>query len=301
MWDLPFLLHAKDTADNIAGIALIGQIVGNVVGLGINAKRMFTKYRKYELIESRHTAKPILWITFMMIIISICPAIWSLFEPELNALPAHNKKEPLDFASGSIITFICCCGFIAINLRFVLVDAMSARAILNILVEEIKQGRTFSLKDLESARLEIKGIADRGFVASVAIMGSALMNYLAFLAMSMVQHGSLLRFTTIALSMLAREVIATVAGLWYIAEVNDKYDEMVRMAVRLPLSFSSDITCVNTHDMKIEHSLVVQSLQGDPIGFPLFGIKLRKMNVLVQLGIWLFGVLVSSASARFHK
>jgi hypothetical protein len=87
-----------------------------------------------------------------------------------------------------------------------------------------------------------------------------------------------------------REVIYAVAGFWFVALVNEKSHELTKKLSKSVLV--SDIGS-SVHQLKV---FVIAS--GDPISFPLAGMKLTRRDITFRFLIWLTGLFIGIARQK---
>jgi hypothetical protein len=253
------------------------QCVGALVGTFYNAFRV-PSYR--ENVDADHILK----VTVVALAVSFFLSVFFV----------------LGFSLESLGDFLAVFGFQVLlapsvggSFYFMLLDAYSALARIEDLTRMVQNNGSLTLREVKAARLSVHAIVSLGFIPNSVVMATALCNVAATFVFVILRgyfpsEGVMLVMITIAFS---KEIIVALVGLWIIGQVNEA-------STRLAVVVTNHMTMkVLEESLEAGQSLamVLNSLQADPIKFPITGMVLTRKDVALRFGLWLFGILLSSA------
>jgi hypothetical protein len=276
-------------ANILCATAALFQVLGILTGMVFNCRRLRSKYQTYELLGFERMQRVTRRVVVVIIVVSSLPIV-AYYQFTLS-----ETANALLFIEGLIASVM-----LGGNLMFLLADASVACHNLQSLLHDVDAGKELSMQKVANVRVEFKRVVHQGFYGSTAIVGSALLNVLTAFALTIVTTDSVIALFMEMTYLLFREITVSVVGLYYVAKVNEDFDELVRLLTEE----ISRKCCLDTADVErpsvtiMKANIILNSIVANPIKFPLAGMTLRRRDVLFRFGIWLFGVLLSASTKQ---
>jgi hypothetical protein len=283
---LLIFINVKVIADLVLFFAVLIQLVGLLVSQTRNVTRLRSRFRVYEPLSIKAVSRCGFLFAVVMMLVSV-PAVLIIFY----------QRAPWAYCATTCVnTYLGV--ILGGNVLFILVDADCANSILQKLIDEASREDSLSLYNVDNSAREIKSVIGRSFLSSNAIVLTALINVLivfVFVVLNDVRDWSQY---LVVFSFLGREIVAAVVCLYWVALVNEKYDAQVR---KIGSQLAEE--CLRPRMVPDSPSIKSQELNSllnilvsNPIQYPLVGMVLRRKDVMVRFGIWVFGVLLSVAT-----
>jgi hypothetical protein len=290
LWIVNVLMRLHTISDAILEIVFIAQIGGAVLGTYFNASRLSLKYSRKDA-DSFKKMLPVAVVTVLSMF-SGSATVTIMYYALL-----HNDRFNMVADAVDLFAIFILCLNLGANVFILLVDTDIALESIQSLHCVLGNNEQLTLNRVESVRLLVAGLVNRGFTGNSVIMATAITNVAAVFALVVAAHDQLdFVLLNIALYLL-REVILCGVGLWYAARVNESYDSLLE-------ALSHHIfRQLNEHD-GLERgtsptgasAIILCCLQASPIAYPVAGMTLRRKDVVFRFGLWLFGIVLSILS-----
>lgn len=264
--------------------ALCIQYIGILVSTFKNAVRMQSMFVAQEVEHHKNAFSA-----------NVCTTVVAIL-PSILLVPFALPQAPRYAWAIAIIMFVCECLNIGGNMHFLCVDARMA---LSKLLKNAATSKNtdvdlpITVESVENVRKEVHAIVSRGLVPNNALMITALSNVGAAFALFIIADD--VNVLCMIVCFLFKEVIVAVVGLVHVALVNEAYHSVIGALGDRMFQHCCSEKGSQSAEHKLQLCLTFQNLQAKPITFPLSGMVLTRREVAFRFGMWLFGVILSTA------
>jgi hypothetical protein len=278
-----FMTRHTATSHYVLLCAVVVQSIGVSVGTVLNVRRLRRKYYNDQVVAF-NSAQKSTWLSILI-------AFTGMFTIPAIDLSLKNTVTGL--------VFIICIPSVVqngINIQFVLADSNLARCLVRDLVQKVRKGESVSLLEIKCLRNKVHRIVDESFYATTAVMLAALSNLLClFVLVVFVDRSNVVLVLFQSCLFLFKEIIFAIVGLYFASLVNEA-------AAELTWEIGEKLTYVdlNSFNDSRQMSFVLHSLQACPIQFPIVGMVLKRKDVALRVGLWVFSVLLSLFAKIIH-
>jgi hypothetical protein len=284
--ELSFFFTQGKALGILTFLTIVTQGAGTAVAQYSNARKLRSVYRLYRP-QIMSTASPPA---------VVMGAVTGLMCFSIVSISHQHGIMNFKYVTG-ISTFLLSL-IVGANAFFVIGDAFTVRYIFTEVVGAFDSGLV-NVSSVDKARKEILLVINGSVVASSALIGSAIANILLAFAYSVLWSADISISINFLIAILGKEFVAAAVCLYVVAEVNEMYDTLVARVGEALADECSKHDGTST-EKATQLVYLLNSLQANPIIFPLVGMTLRRKDVLLRFSIWGFGVLLSLATKRLN-
>jgi hypothetical protein len=268
----------------IINSSLVVQFVGLVMGTYFNVNRLSSRYNKQYANCLQKALSVVLILVITMVLVSIVAII-------IYSKTAANPDAPNYFGKQFVLAVL-----LGGNILFLIADAEAASGSLQSVLLEIRRGHELTADHVTTIRHGMRRIIANGMNGNSAIMMAAITNVVAVFALVIIARDSLALIFLDIFGILFREILASCAGLYFVALVNEKYDDLVTLLSQC--LHSKLLESAGTDNNFMRNNAVLNCLHVEPMTYSIVGMTLRRKDLLFRFGLWLFGILLSVFSRR---
>jgi hypothetical protein len=285
VFELYLLFVRGGTLEILSFLVVVTQGTGVALAQYSNARKLRSVYRLYRPQKVAAASPPAVMMGITIGLICFCISSFAVV-----------KHGIFHFATGLVLFQLCL--IVGANALFVMSDAIAVKDFFTGLLDSF-DGGLISVSTVDTARREISLIVNASFFASSALIGSAITNVLLAFGYSVLWTEDNRTSINLLIVMLGKEFVAAAVCLYVVAEVNEMYDTLVARVGEALADECSKHDGTST-EKATQLVYLLNSLQANPITFPLVGMTLRRKDVLLRFSIWGFGVLLSLATKRLE-